>query len=830
MVAGALAALVTTLPALGQDDAPAPGPPPVEEPDPNEGRLIRQIQVVRPVPDGTGTREPVSEEVERLVRNQVRSEEGRPYRHQTVEDDIARLTKLGRFHNVAAFVQDQTDGTVTLAFVVTEQPIIRDVQSVGNRLLSDIEIIEAVNQLVGTPVDRFQLDRACRQIEDLYRRKGYYLATVTVDETALKETGTLILRVREGARIKVTDIRFEGNRSFMARELKQQIRTKRNFPLWETGPLDDDVLAEDVGAIVQFYRDRGYLDVRVDRKYQLSPDNREAIVTFLIEEGPVYTLRGIRVRYRDARTVEQYKTEVLKDPVARVDHLTPEQARQVGAGVFSEDQVLGLMNIKPGGVYGIRDVERGVKAIEEAYGRMGYTDARVDQRREIRSVERPEVDLLLFVVEGDRYLTGEHIIRGNTITRQSVILREIQARPGRPLDESALEESKKRLEQLQIFKTGSISYALQVPDETGSRDVLWEVEETNTGSVTFGVGVSSDSGIIGQLGMRQSNFDLFRPPRSFEEAVTGRGFRGAGQTFSVDLMPGNEQQNYSVSLLEPHLFETDLSGRATGFYATRDYEEYDEERYGGRLGIGRRFGSRLVANLGFRGEWVALSDIEADAPADYFASAERRLVNGLEFRLGRTTTDRLIVPTRGTRMSAAVEQVGLFDDEVSFTRFSADYAAYYTLNETFSGLKTVLSFNVKADWIPQDASEVPVYERFFLGGRTLRGLEFRTVSPRGFQLNGLPAEDPIGGTWSFFAGVELQQPVHEVVALAFFVDTGTVTNDPGFDDYRITAGAGLRLSIPGLTQIPLAFDFAFPIMREDTDEERVFTFTLDIPF
>ncbi len=818
------------MPGRAQPPAPEPAPAPVEpEPDPDEGRLLREIRVLRYATGGEpGALEPVSEEVAQLVRNQVRSEVGRPYRRAAVEEDMARLNKVGRFRTIETRRQRQTDGTVVLMFVVSEQPVIRDVQCVGNRLLSDQEIIGTVNLLVGTPADRFQLDRACRQVEDLYRRKGYYLARVSVDEKSLQETGQLILRVREGGRIKVADIRFEGNTSFAPRELKTAIKTRRAVPLFETGPMDDDVLAEDVAGLVQFYRDRGYLDVRADRRFQLSPDNREAIVTFMVDEGPVYTLRGVRVRYRDFRALQRHREEVLKDPEAKLDHLTPEQARVVGAGVFNEDQIVGIMGLKPGDVYGIRGVEEGVRAVEQAYGRLGYTTARVE-RREVRGIDRPEVDLVLSIIEGDRHRTGEITIQGDAITRQSVIAREVRVQSDRPLDTTALEDTKRRLEQRGLFRQGSVNVEMQPPDDAGYRDVLVEVEETNTGQINFGVGVTSDSGLVGNLTVRQDNFDLSRPPESLSDLFEGRAFRGGGQTFTIDLAPGTETQTYRVSLTEPHVFESDLSLTGTGFYQTRDYDQYDEQRYGARFGLGRRFGSRLNAGLNFRADWVSLSDLDPDSPVDFFAVQDLRLINGLELRLSRTTTDSAVMPSRGTKLSGSIEQVGIIDDDAVFTRLSAEYGAYFTLHETFEGLKTILSFQVEADYIPQDPGEVPTYERFYQGGARMRGLEFRTVSPRSVQQNGLPADDPVGGTWSFYAGAEIQQPVHRIVSLAAFIDTGTVTNDPGFEDYRVTAGVGVRLITP-ISPLPLAFDFGFPILKEDTDETRLFTFSLDIPF
>ena len=105
------------------------------------------------------------------------------------------------------------------------------------------------------------------------------------------------------------------------------------------------------------------------------------------------------------------------------------------------------------------------------------------------------------------------------------------------------------------------------------------------------------------------------------------------------------------------------------------------------------------------------------------------------------------------------------------------------------------------------------------------------ASPVGRDINGNLTDDPIGGNWLFFAGAEYQRPLfQDVVAGVLFVDSGTVSNEVGFDQYRVSIGAGFRLSIPALGSVPLAFDFGFPIMKEDTDRERLFTFSLDIPF
>src|SRR5262249_4374879 len=156
------------------------------------------------------------------------------------------------------------------------------------------------------------------------------------------------------------DIRFKGNTHFDAEQILPVIHTK-TAGLFETGPLDDEVLDQDVAAIVKFYRDHGYLDVRADREVRPSPDAREAIVTFLVDEGALYTLRPVRAE--------------LSDGAGKPTGKPPTQ--------FSTEQLAGLMLIKTGDAYSVDRLEKSMRAVNDAYGRLGYLEARVE-RRELR--------------------------------------------------------------------------------------------------------------------------------------------------------------------------------------------------------------------------------------------------------------------------------------------------------------------------------------------------------------------------------------------------------------------------------------------------------------
>ena len=308
LLAAALTLLTGRGPALAQD---VPGGQPASKaaakPDNQakpvvpaeayDGRLVREVRLLQPAPDKPGQTIPLDQTTTLLVQNQLRVEAGQPFRAQTVKEDLTRINRLGRFKTIDSDVQLMTDGSVVVTYLMAEQPMIQDVQVIGNRELSDQELLKEVSVLAGTPVDRFQIDRSARTIEDLYRTKGYYRVRVAIDEKDLADSGIVVFRVIEGDRVKVTDIRFEGNVNFSAKELRSAITTTTYFPIFEKGPLDDDVLAADKTALERFYKDRGYLDTRADTRIQPSPDGSEAIVTFLIAEGQLYNLRSVRILY-----------------------------------------------------------------------------------------------------------------------------------------------------------------------------------------------------------------------------------------------------------------------------------------------------------------------------------------------------------------------------------------------------------------------------------------------------------------------------------------------------------------------------------------------------
>src|SRR5690606_636573 len=144
------------------------------------------------------------------------------------------------------------------------------------------------------------------------------------------------------------------------------------------------------------------------------------------------------------------------------------------------EQLAGLMTIKPGDAFSRDKSARSVRAVREAYGRLGYADARV-QVVELRDEHSPQVDMLLIVHEGQRWLTGLVHIRGTDVTQPKLVRRHGRRPPGRPLAAPGAEETRRYLERPRLFKPRSVRVTIQGPDPgvagTEHRDVVVEVKE-----------------------------------------------------------------------------------------------------------------------------------------------------------------------------------------------------------------------------------------------------------------------------------------------------------------------------------------------------------------
>jgi len=344
------------------------------------------------------------------------------------------------------------------------------------------------------------------------------------------------------------------------------------------------------------------------------------------------------------------------------------------------------------------------------------------------------------------------------------------------------------------------------------------VGETRTGSVNIGGAYNSDNGIVGQLVVDERNFDITAFPRSFRELWDGTAFRGGGQAFRLELVPGRQVQRYLMSFSEPYLFGTNYSLSVSGYLFDRQYFDWDEQRLGGRVSIGRRLTPDLSFNVGLRMEAVELSDARNNASPTLNANLGDSDLYLFNAGLIRDTRDHPFLATEGSYLSMMYTQgFGDFD----YPRGDVEYRRYRLMYERPDGSgRHTVSFGTKLGFT---GSSTPIYENYFAGGfSTLRGYEFRGAAP---LENGIR----VGGEFQWLNTLEYMFPItaDDMIKGVAFVDFGTVEEniEVNSENFRVAPGVGLRVHMPALGGgAPLAFDFAFPVNSATGDEEQVFSF------
>ncbi|MEO8269223.1 MAG: BamA/TamA family outer membrane protein, partial [Aureliella sp.] len=184
------------------------------------------------------------------------------------------------------------------------------------------------------------------------------------------------------------------------------------------------------------------------------------------------------------------------------------------------------------------------------------------------------------------------------------------------------------------------------------------VQEARTGRIILGGSVNSDLGVAGQLVITENNFDIRNLPTSWREMWGGRAFRGGGQNFRAEFMPGNQVQRYTVNWTEQNLFGyLPYSLSVGGFYYTRQYRDWTEQRLGGRAALGYAVTKDLSISGELRLEDVNISQPRVAGVAELDEALGSNDVYTARFRVARDTRDSPFLSTEGALLEVIFDQV-----------------------------------------------------------------------------------------------------------------------------------------------------------------------------
>ncbi|MFB0524745.1 MAG: outer membrane protein assembly factor, partial [Phycisphaerae bacterium] len=606
--------------------------------------------------------------------------------------------------------------------------------------------------------------------------------------------GQVIYTIDEGPRVQIRKVSFSGNDAMKTGTLRKVIKTKQKkwfyWPFYYT----KETVTEDIERVENLYYERGFLDYRIAAKTEFTDDKRKVHVTFVIDEGPIYRVGKIVF---------------------------------AGNHYFDQQTLQAKLQLEPGQVYIKRKAESDAKRLGELYHEHGFVDAEVAQQPKFVS-DANMVNVEFEIAEGKQFRIGRIDITGNEFTQDKAIrqvLNEYGFTPGQLYNASmAPKQGGGKLEEY-VQRRVLAEQVIIRPAEPASgaadqKDVKVDIKEGLTGMITPGVGVSSDVGFSGHLIYRQLNFDIMDWPESFGEFITMQAFKGAGQSLEISLAPGTEVSMYTVDFSDPYWRDRPTRLDVSGSKLTWFRRSHDEDRLRSYLGFEQRREQHWRRSLSFRAENVDVGSIDFDAPQEIRSVKGNNSLMGIRLGMGRDLTDDVIRPTKGYTFNAGYEQV---TGDHSFGIPGGTYVWYKTLYEDVLERKTVLATKLHAATTLGDA---PPFEKFYAGGSySIRGFKYRGVSTRGLQTNVLNPErkDPIGSDWIFLANAEVTVPlIGDNIAALFFIDSGAIDSGP----YRMAVGTGIQILIPWLGTVPMRFELAAPLKRDDDDEIQAFSFSI----
>lgn len=720
----------------------------------------------------------------------IKTRPGAEYIPEVVQEDVRTLWATHQFLNIEATTRDEPDGKVTVYFLIRDYPtLVEAVEFQGAKHLKQDELEKLTGIRKGTPLNPEANKLACQAIVRKLNEDGRPFATCDLISGTKPGDTKVIFNITEGSKMNLWAVRFAGNQWAETGRLMAQLNTKPTLGLFPTR-YHPSAIEADIGKIEEYYKNFGFLDVRISRGLELTDDGKDVIVTYYIQEGPRYTVQGTpHVHSKGAVPLEQL------------------------------DQ---LSRVKAGEYYSQASVDGDVNNIKDYIGytgRLAHVQAVPVFNRDMPGVVQVNYE----VDERPPARVGQIFIVGNERTRQNVIMRQLPLYPGQLLTYPDLRMAERNLQRLNIFETsqdGNVKPTVEVIDKDGPnpyKDILVTVQEANTGSLVFGVGVNSNSGLTGSIVLNERNFDILRPPTSFDDLLSGDAWRGGGQEFRMEAVPGTQLQRYTISWREPYLFETPVSLGTNGYYYTRIYNEYDEQRTGGRVILGRRITPQWTLSGAVRVEDVQVDGVVPFAPPEISDFVGSNFLTGGRLSATFDTRDSYLRPTSGSVIDFGFEEcTGTY----TFPVATAEYNQYFTLWQRADGSgRHVLAFHSQVGWA---GDNTPVFERFYAGGlRSIRGFQFRGVGP---DINGFK----VGGDFLMLNSLEYQLPVlaNDQFFMVGFVDSGTVEQTVEIKDYRVAAGFGFRFVVPMLGPVPIALDFGFPIVKGPHDITQVFSFSM----
>lgn len=738
---------------------------------------------------------------------------------RVTDNDVANIVRSlfvsGRFDDVNA----HQEGDVLVVSVVAKS-IISDVKIKGNSVIPTEALkqnLDANGFKVGDVLIREKLNEFAKSVKEHYASVGRYNATVEpIVNTLPNNRAEILIQINEDDTAKLASLTFNGNESISSSTLQEQMELQPDswWKLWGN-KFESAQFEKDLQSIRDYYLNNGYAKAQITKTdVQLNDEKTKVNVTIDVNEGLQYDLRSARI----VGNVGGMASEL--EPLLSSLHLNDTFRRS-----------------------DIADVENAIKA---KLGERGYGSATVNSVPDFDDVNKTLA--ITFVVDAGRRLTVRQLrFEGNTVSADSTLRQEMRQQEGTWYNSQLVELGKIRLDRTGFFET----VENRIDPINGSNDevdVVYKVKERNTGSINFGIGYGTESGISYQASVKQDNF------------------LGTGAAVSIAGTKNDYGTSVNLGYTEPYFTKDGVSLGGNVFFENYDNSKsdtssnYKRTTYGSNVTLGFPVNENNSYYVGLGYTYNKISNFAPEYNRDLYIQSMKFKGNGIKtndfdfsFGWNYNSLNRGYFPTKGVKASLG-GRVTIPGSDNKYYKLSADVQGFYPLDRDH---RWVVSAKASAGYANGFGNKrLPFYQTYTAGGiGSLRGFAYGSIGPNAIyqDQNGKftkVSSDVVGGNAIATATAELIVPTpfvsdksQNTVRTSLFVDAASVWNTKWKSDknglessvleklpdygkssrIRASTGVGFQWQSPiG----PLVFSYAKPIKKYENDDVEQFQFSI----
>ena len=689
---------------------------------------------------------------------------GEEFTNSLIQNSIKNLNRLQLFDFIAIDTTIVADG-IFVKIIVDEAPLLnKKPEFIGNKKIKSRDLEKKIDLRTGQVLTQKTIFDATTKIKELYKEKYFY--NTIVRDSMVKDTANkaqLYFIIEEGSQPRVGKIIINGNEAFSDSKLKRKMSTKEKGFL-RSGKLNKEKLKQDIEKIESFYKENGFLDVKID-KPEIEVKDNKFIITINVQENQKYYIGNVTFK---------------------------------GNTVFDTTALKNMMKFHTGEVYNLSKVEKTIQEFNSAYWDEGYIYCAIIPNE---TVEDSIINIEYIFNESTPANINRVIITGNYRTREKVIRREIVTYPGERFRRSAVIRSQREIFNLGFFE--DIGIDTGEPDSSGNIDLIYHIKEKEgVGTIGAGMAYSAQDKLTGYLELTHPN--LF----------------GRGQRIYTKLEIGGRLTNFQIGFVEPWLLDTRTTLGIDLYYTNRLWDFYTKRDIGFSSRVSFPFYLDYTRfSYSLRTERTQILDISSSytPPSSGYSLYEDTIPKWTvanSFGITRDTRDYIFNPSSGSYISINTEFAKKFlFANIDYNRYTFEVRTYYPIFWKF-----VFMARLRAG-VVSSIDEVPFYKRFYAGGigvDGIRGYSDRSISP---EVDGRK----IGGNAILINNIELKLKLSPSFAILAFYDAGNAY--PSYRDVNLHnlyrgAGVGIRVEIPMMGVV--GFDLGYGFDRENPGFEPHF--------